>query len=52
MGMETMFTEDAEFDNIADPKQPVQVSKIIHKAFIEITEKGTEPGPSSCKLKF
>lgn len=38
--LEILFSAQAEFDLLSEKK--LQVSKIIHKAFIEVNEKGTE----------
>jgi hypothetical protein len=35
MGMGRMFSMEAEFDNLLDSEEPICVSKVIHKAFIE-----------------
>ena len=40
MGMKRMFSNNAEFGEMCDKK--VQVSEVIHKAFIEVNEAGTE----------
>ncbi|MDR3280967.1 MAG: serpin family protein [Synergistaceae bacterium] len=40
MGLERAFSDHAEFPGITD--NPIRISKVIHKAFIEVDEKQTE----------
>ncbi|KAH8279261.1 hypothetical protein KR026_005089, partial [Drosophila bipectinata] len=42
LGMTRLFTNDAEFDKMLETPEPLQVSAIIHKAFIDVNEEGTE----------
>lgn len=42
MGMKKMFTDSADFSELLDSNEPLKVSKVIHKAFIEINEEGAE----------
>jgi len=42
MNMSRMFSEQAEFGSMLKSLEPLFVSKIIHKAFIEVNEEGTE----------
>lgn len=42
MGMLEMFSDNANFGALLQDSKGVKVSKVIHKAFIEINELGTE----------
>lgn len=42
MGMKSLFSDDAKFPNLLDQPGPLKVSKIIHKAIIEVDEYGVE----------
>ena len=41
MGMATIFSHDADFSGI-DGRRDLYVSAIVHKAFVDVSEKGTE----------
>jgi len=41
MGMPTAFTDHANFDGIA-PDQRLAISEVVHKAFVDVSEEGTE----------
>ena len=41
MGMPIAFTDKADFSGI-DPKRGVAISEVVHKAFVDISEQGTE----------
>jgi len=41
MGMPTAFTGEADFSGI-DPKRGVAISEVVHKAFVDVSEQGTE----------
>jgi serpin B len=41
MGMPTAFTNQADFSGI-DPKHGLAISAVVHKAFVDVSEQGTE----------
>jgi serpin B len=41
MGMPTAFTGKADFSGIA-PKGGLEISEVVHKAFVDVSEQGTE----------
>src|ERR1039458_9561852 len=41
MGMPTTFTDQADFSGI-DPKRGLAISEFVHKAFVDVSEEGTE----------
>jgi serpin B len=42
MGMNKMFSNSADFSALLDQPEPLKVSKVVHKAFIEVNEEGAE----------
>lgn len=42
MGMPIIFSQNANFSGIIERNEPLKISKVIHKAFIEVNELGTE----------
>uniref|UniRef100_A0A1B0BLE1 Serpin domain-containing protein n=1 Tax=Glossina palpalis gambiensis TaxID=67801 RepID=A0A1B0BLE1_9MUSC len=42
MGTKRMFTDTAEFGNMLESPEDLHVSKVLHKACIEVNEEGTE----------
>lgn len=47
--MKKLFRQDAEFDNMLNNKEHLYVSKIIHKAVIDVNEEGTEAAAATGK---
>jgi serpin B len=41
MGMPTAFTGKADFSGI-DPRRGLAISEVVHKAFVDVSERGTE----------
>ncbi len=41
MGMPAAFTDKADFSGI-DPKRGLAISEVVHKAFVDVSEEGTE----------
>ncbi|XP_059225869.1 antichymotrypsin-2-like [Stomoxys calcitrans] len=41
LGMERIFSKEADFSNMLNSAERLAISKVIHKAFIEVNEKGT-----------
>lgn len=50
MGMTKMFSNAAEFDNMLEQPEELKVSKVLHKAFIEVNEEGTEAAAATGKF--
>jgi len=42
MGMTNMFSSSADFSNLLDSPEPLQISDVVHKAFIDVNEEGSE----------
>lgn len=43
-----MFSDEADFGGIS--KEPLKVSKVVQKSFLNVDLKGTEAGSATCKL--
>ena len=48
-GLAVTFSDDAKFENITHDK-PLKISKVLHKAAIEVNEKGTEAAAATAVL--
>lgn len=47
-----MFTNDADFTGIFEPSEdPIKVDKVLHKAFVEVNEEGTEAAAATGKYQ-
>ncbi|XP_050092378.1 serine protease inhibitor 3/4-like isoform X3 [Anopheles aquasalis] len=42
LGMKRMFSDSARFPDLLDANETLKVSRVAHKAFIEVDEKGTK----------
>lgn len=45
-----MFGHEAEFDNLLETSRHLEVSQVVHKAFISVNEDGTEAGAATGKI--
>lgn len=53
MGMKKAFTDSAEFPNIIDSREELFISQVIHKAFVAVSEEGTEAAAATVQsMKF
>lgn len=52
MGMTTMFTDAADFSGLFVESEPIKISEVIHKAFIEVNEEGAEAAAATGKHFF
>lgn len=44
-----MFSDAADFGDLIDTPEPLKVSEVIHKAFIEVNEEGVEAAAATGK---
>jgi serpin B len=47
MGMALPFTAGADFGGINDGREPLSLKAVVHKAFVEVNEEGTEAAAAS-----
>lgn len=47
--MVKMFGDTADFSGIFKTNKPMKVSKVLHKAFIDVNEYGVEAAAATCK---
>lgn len=42
-----MFTPDADLNGLLESSEPLHVSNVVHKAFIEVNEEGSQAAAAS-----
>lgn len=52
MGMPEMFTAQANLSGLLDPTEDLYVSNVVHKAFIEVNEEGSEAAATAGKYSL
>ncbi|XP_039957783.1 serine protease inhibitor 42Dd [Bactrocera neohumeralis] len=50
LGISKIFSEEAEFSNMLESPEPLQVSNVFHKAVIEVNEEGTEAAAATAMI--
>lgn len=50
MGVTKAFSHEADFSNMLDPAEAVNISQVYHKACIEVNEEGTEAAAATAAV--
>ena len=50
--MNKMFSESAEFSGLLNLANKFSVSQVLHKAFIDVHEKGVEAAAATCNILY
>lgn len=48
--MSEMFSNSANFGDLLDSNEPLQISDVVHKAFIDVNEEGAEAAAATGKF--
>lgn len=49
MGLQTMFSPNANFSSLFDTYLPQKIADVKHKAFLDVNESGSEVAAGTCK---
>lgn len=52
MGLDVMFSDNADFSGMLESREDLKVSQVIQKAFIEVNEEGAEAAAATGKKLF